>query len=137
MRRIQKIAYALGGFVLGVLLTSAVWLWAKSRPDYISEREINAMTSEEKTTASEDNGGQREDPVPLPAADSWAAAAVYIGGDTVSFQGRRYRAKWWTQGEQPDSSDVWEDLGFWKGSRRSRRAWTIGLWMPPYRRTRN
>ncbi len=122
MRRIQKMAYALGGFVLGVLFTSAVWLWAESRPDYISaasaeksEREINAMTSEEKTTASEDNGGQREDPVPLPAADSWAAAAVYIGGDTVSFQGRRYRAKWWTQGEQPDSSDVWEDLGILEG----------------------
>ena len=73
------------------------------------------MTSEEKTTASEDNGGQGEDPVPLPAADSWAAAAVYIGGDTVSFQGRRYRAKWWTQGEQPDSSDVWEDLGILEG----------------------
>ncbi len=33
------------------------------------------------------------------------------GGDTVSYQGRRYRAKWWTQGEQPDSSDVGEDLG--------------------------
>jgi len=122
MRRIQKMAYALGGFVLGVLFTSAVWLGAESRPDYISaasaeksEREINAMTSEEKTTASEDNGGQGEDPVPLPAADSWAAAAVYIGGDTVSFQGRRYRAKWWTQGEQPDSSDVWEDLGILEG----------------------
>ncbi len=136
MRRIQKIAYALGGFVLGVLFTSAVWLWAESRQDYISaasaeksEREINAMTSEEKTTASEDNGGQREDPVSLPAADSWAAAAVYIGGDTVSFQGRRGNSL-----TAAMYGRIWE---FWKGSRRSRRAWTIGLWMPPYRRTRN
>lgn len=28
---------------------------------------------------------------------------------------RRYRAKWWTQGEQPGSSDVWEDLGILDG----------------------
>lgn len=36
MRRIQKVAYALGGFVLGVLFTSAVWLWVESQPDFFS-----------------------------------------------------------------------------------------------------
>lgn len=33
----------------------------------------------------------------------------------MSYQGRIYRAKWWTQGEKPDSSDVWEDLGITDG----------------------
>ena len=36
-------------------------------------------------------------------ADAWDSA--------VSYGGRRYRAKWWTQRETPGSSDVWEDLG--------------------------
>lgn len=45
-----------------------------------------------------------------PSSGAWNSTAVYNGGDTVSYQGRRYQAKWWTQGEKPDSSDVWEDL---------------------------
>ena len=40
----------------------------------------------------------------------WDKSAVYLGGDIVSYNGRQYRAKWWTQGEKLDSSDVWEDL---------------------------
>lgn len=55
-------------------------------------------------------------PVPPQDTDTWESAAVYTGGDTVSYQGCRYRAKWWTQGETPDSSDVWEDLGIVDGS---------------------
>ena len=45
----------------------------------------------------------------------WDNAAVYTGGDVVSYQGCRYRARWWTQGEEPDSSDVWENLGIAEG----------------------
>ncbi len=46
----------------------------------------------------------------------WDSAAVYTGGDTVSWGGCLYRAKWWTQGEKPGSSDVWEDLGVLAGA---------------------
>ena len=60
----------------------------------------------------EENTGN---PEPEPPADTWNSGAVYVGGDTVSYQGRRYRAKWWTQGEKPDGSDVWEDLGIVDG----------------------
>ncbi|MCI9141542.1 MAG: hypothetical protein HFH87_02835 [Lachnospiraceae bacterium] len=49
------------------------------------------------------------------AANSWDSAAVYTGGDTVSYEGCLYRAKWWTQGETPNVSDVWEDLGILAG----------------------
>ena len=37
------------------------------------------------------------------AAD-WNSTAVYVGGDTVSYQGKTYTAKWWTTGEAPGAS---------------------------------
>jgi len=56
------------------------------------------------------------DPPPPPgdcADPAWSASAIYVGGDRVSHNGRTWRAKWWTQGEQPGvtTSGVWEDLG--------------------------
>jgi chitinase len=44
-----------------------------------------------------------------PAA--WNAAAVYTGGMTVSYNGHKYTAKWWTQNETPGNHDVWQDNG--------------------------
>lgn len=53
----------------------------------------------------------------LSASDGvWSKDAIYVGGKTVSYQGRLYKAKWWTQGEAPSSSDVWEDLGVVDGN---------------------
>ena len=31
----------------------------------------------------------------------WSAGAVYTGGDTVTFEGKSYKANWWTQGNNP------------------------------------
>lgn len=48
------------------------------------------------------------------AGPAWDAGAVYNGGDVVSFNGRTWKAKWWTQGEKPGTTGewgVWEDLG--------------------------
>src|SRR5690606_27118347 len=45
---------------------------------------------------------------------AWNASAVYTGGDRVSHNGHAWRAKWWTQGEEPGTTGewgVWEDLG--------------------------
>jgi chitinase len=44
-----------------------------------------------------------------PAA--WNASAVYTGGMTVSYNGHKYTAKWWTQNETPGNHDVWTDNG--------------------------
>jgi hypothetical protein len=49
----------------------------------------------------------------------WSASAVYTGdaargagnGEIVKFNGRIYRALWWTQNNQPGSDNVWEDMG--------------------------
>lgn len=43
------------------------------------------------------------------AAGTWDKGAVYVGGDEVSYNGKIYKAKWWTQGETPGKADVWED----------------------------
>ncbi|MFC7441072.1 fibronectin type III domain-containing protein [Laceyella putida] len=42
---------------------------------------------------------------------AWNAATAYTGGTRVSYNGKIYEAKWWTQGEQPDLSGEW---GPWK-----------------------
>lgn len=47
-------------------------------------------------------------------ADAWSESETYTAGDTVSYNGHEWQAKWWTEGDEPDSSDewgVWEDLG--------------------------
>jgi chitodextrinase len=42
-----------------------------------------------------------------------------VGGVVVSYNGHQYTAKWWTQGEQPDTHsgqwDVWTDNGACSG----------------------
>jgi chitinase len=57
-------------------------------------------------------------PTPPPAGcgglTEWTATAVYTGGLQVSHNGHKWRAKWWTQGEEPGTTGewgVWEDLG--------------------------
>jgi chitodextrinase len=53
------------------------------------------------------------------SAPAWNAATAYNGGAVVSYNGHTYTAKWWTQGEQPDTHsgqwDVWKDNGACSG----------------------
>lgn len=42
------------------------------------------------------------------AYPAWDSNAVYLSDDIVSYLGNDYRAKWWTQGDVPGESDVWE-----------------------------
>lgn len=49
------------------------------------------------------------------SAPDWNSSAVYVADDQVSHEGILYRAKWWTQGQNPATNsgqwDVWENLG--------------------------
>ncbi|HCU52162.1 MAG TPA: chitinase [Micromonosporaceae bacterium] len=53
-------------------------------------------------------------------APQWNASTIYTGGAMVSWQGRKYSAKWWTQNEQPDlntgDGKPWRDDGPCTGS---------------------
>ncbi|KAL1694011.1 glycoside hydrolase family 18 and carbohydrate-binding module family 5 protein [Schizophyllum commune] len=43
---------------------------------------------------------------------AYNAATAYTGGQTCTYNGHLWTAKWWTQGETPSaSSDVWTDSG--------------------------
>lgn len=117
----QKLIYALSGFALGVLLTCGVWLCVGGDHSCIAstpeDEPPGASTvpggKTDETAAPAESAVQNSDSPSLsdPPSSTWDRSLVYIGGDAVSYEGRRYRAKWWTQGEAPGSSDVWEDLG--------------------------
>lgn len=45
---------------------------------------------------------------PEPTVPAWSDAKVYNTGDKVSFANVVYSAKWWNQGQQPDTSNAWQ-----------------------------
>ena len=48
-----------------------------------------------------------------PAEGEWDANKVYDLGDVVTHKGNTYRAKWWTQGDEPGTEQwgPWELIG--------------------------
>jgi chitinase len=57
-------------------------------------------------------------PTPTPGTCSgvteWSSTAVYTGGNEVAHNGHKWKAKWWTQGEEPGTTGewgVWQDEG--------------------------
>lgn len=69
-------------------------------------------------TPSPSSSGPAPTPSPsTPAGCSsaaWSASATYTGGNQVSHKGHLWKAKWWTQGEEPGTTGewgVWQDLG--------------------------
>lgn len=43
-----------------------------------------------------------------PEVPAWDPKTVYVANDKVTYNGNLYRAKWWTLGDIPGVSDVWE-----------------------------
>lgn len=83
--------------------------------------DVSGTAPVENTSPPESTGHNSSD-APEHSTDSgdgsentWSSTQVYLGGDIVSYQNRLYRARWWTQGEQPDTGDVWESLGVLSG----------------------
>ncbi|WP_323747473.1 carbohydrate-binding protein, partial [Catenulispora rubra] len=46
-------------------------------------------------------------------AAPWSSTAVYTGGQSASYNGDNWSAKWWTQGDIPGNNgqNVWADQG--------------------------
>ncbi|WP_282956923.1 carbohydrate-binding protein [Enterococcus quebecensis] len=40
--------------------------------------------------------------------EEWNSNLAYNGGSKVTYKGTNYQAKWWTRGEEPGKSPVWE-----------------------------
>ncbi len=45
--------------------------------------------------------------ITTPPTGDWDTSVAYVGGDVVTYNGVEYKAKWWTQGNEPGSTDVW------------------------------
>lgn len=53
----------------------------------------------------DNNGGDN------PSGETtWDASKVYYGGDEVLYNGVKYKALWWTQGEKPGEAGVWQKV---------------------------
>ncbi|WP_197053812.1 carbohydrate-binding protein [Chitinibacter sp. ZOR0017] len=53
-------------------------------------------------------------PTPIATYANWNATTAYTSGQRVSYNGRAFEAKWWTQGQTPNANDQWgpwKDLG--------------------------
>lgn len=115
------------GIAIGLLLSGSIALiyrQAAHRPSSIKEAQADTShsTTENATVSSvadrspdstETFSSASTDHPSLPKDDAaypeWSSEAIYNGGDTVLYQNRIYRAKWWTQQETPGQADVWED----------------------------
>ncbi|WP_068776042.1 glycoside hydrolase family 19 protein [Paenibacillus sp. FJAT-26967] len=42
------------------------------------------------------------------AAQAWQSNKAYVAGDLVTYQSKTYKAKWWSYGSIPSSSDAWQ-----------------------------
>ncbi|MBO7357645.1 MAG: hypothetical protein J6U37_03885, partial [Lachnospiraceae bacterium] len=63
-------------------------------------------------TGNDPDPGTGNDPDPgVGTYPAWNASEVYVGGDMVTYNGKVYRASWWTQGDNPESQGQW---GPWK-----------------------
>ncbi len=137
MKDKKRFFYVLVGFCFGVLLTSIVWAVAGRRknPEFAPQEDIvvastenpnlDVSSSTEGNSLNEEGGTDAASTSEPPqsvqtfgeggGSGTWDSNAVYTGGDIVSYQGRKYKAKWWTQGETPGTSDVWENLNIADG----------------------
>ena len=62
----------------------------------------------------------------------WNSKTIYLAGDVVYWNGHQWRAKWWTQGEEPPgTTGVWEDLGACSGGPTVGPTPTPGVVPPP------
>ena len=52
------------------------------------------------------NAGETEKNIP-----KWDESTVYTGGKQAVYNNTIYEAKWWVQGERPDQSAAWKEIG--------------------------
>ncbi|MQY11793.1 GlcNAc-binding protein A [Streptomyces sp. RB5] len=88
----------------------AVWNISDTANAFYSCIDVNIGGGDSGGTPGTPGGGTPG----TSCAVAWDAATAYTGGSQVTYGGHTWRAKWWTQGEQPGSTGqwgVWEDLG--------------------------
>ena len=77
-----------------------LWMGYKEEPQPTEPEPTEPEVTEPKPT----------EPSTVVPGDTYVSDKAYHRGDTVVFNGKTYRAKWWTRGENPETSQVWELL---------------------------
>lgn len=121
----QKIIFLLFGILIGVVTTLAIVLivllvsgrGSISRGADSISSVLSASQGDISLSSSSDANSALTDSSSAASAGTWNPDTTYNGGEIVSHNGRQYRAKWWTQGEEPGSANggAWEDLGIVDG----------------------
>lgn len=75
-----------------------LWMGYKEEPQPTELEPTEPEVTEPKPT----------EPSTVVPGDTYVSDKAYHRGDTVVFNGKTYRAKWWTRGENPETSQVWE-----------------------------
>ncbi|MFI3201213.1 MAG: glycosyl hydrolase family 18 protein [Eubacteriales bacterium] len=122
----KKVILTLGiliGIILGILVGgSFVYLlfssYGKQSSEYLVELEEVTDVSNDTEFVEEELGeeysqqGGSEQGVIERYLESdclpWTLEKIYVEGDLSQYEEVVYRAKWWTQGEVPNQSEVWE-----------------------------
>lgn len=53
---------------------------------------------------------EKEQDKPSENQTTWVQSKTYVAGEKVFFNGIEYKAKWWSQGNTPGTSDVWQKI---------------------------
>lgn len=114
---------SIGIFLIGILV-GALIMGICMKPNYSpsdldnnSEELIDPSVEGDEVVdtpnESDKNEVEENDPIDEGALttllNAWDSETIYTGGEEVVFNGKIYKAKWWTQNEEPGKADVWED----------------------------
>jgi serine/threonine-protein kinase len=73
------------------------------------EEDVSGEGPEESSDSegSGDGGGQEESPGVSCSGQAWNPLTIYDQGDRVHHGGRVYEARWWIQGQPPNTGGEW------------------------------
>ena len=81
---------------------------APTEPKATEPKPTEPAPTEPKATEPKPTEPVPTEPNTVVPGDTYVSDKAYHRGDTVVFNGKTYRAKWWTRGENPETSQVWE-----------------------------
>ncbi|HEY0248040.1 MAG TPA: InlB B-repeat-containing protein [Gryllotalpicola sp.] len=95
---------------------STVYATAGTTVFYQGKLYTSLWWTQGEVPGSNANGAWQEVGAPVTTAQgthsAWTASWVYNGGETVVYDGKLYRAAWYTRNEQPgDPNGAWEQIG--------------------------
>lgn len=81
---------------------------APTEPKATEPKPTEPVPTEPEVTEPKPTEPKPTEPSTVVPGDTYVSDKAYHRGDTVVFNGKTYRAKWWTRGENPETSQVWE-----------------------------